>query len=186
MTSTVSEEPHMTKSIARISVEPIERVILFVRGEKVILDSDLAVLYGVPTMRLNEQIKRNKRRFPADFMFRLTREEWDSLISQFAISKIGRGGRRKPPYVFTEHGAIMAANVLNNERAIEVSVQVVRAFVRLRQLLASNSELARKLNELEKKYDHQFKVVFEAVRQLMTPLPSKVKPIGFRPKALKK
>ena len=157
-------------------------MIILVRGERVILDSNLAVLYGVSTMRLNEQIKRNKRRFPVDFMFRLTKEEWDSLISQFAISKTGRGGRRKLPYVFTEHGTIMAANILSNERAIEVSVQVVRAFVRLRQLLASNSELARKLNQLEKKYDHQFRVVFEAIRQLMTPPVTDTKPIGFRSK----
>lgn len=168
-----------SKSITQTS---IESMIILVRGERVILDSNLAVLYGVSTMRLNEQIKRNKRRFPVDFMFRLTKEEWDSLISQFAISKTGRGGRRKLPYVFTEHGTIMAANILSNERAIEVSVQVVRAFVRLRQLLASNSELARKLNQLEKKYDHQFRVVFEAIRQLMTPPVTDTKPIGFRSK----
>jgi phage regulator Rha-like protein len=172
----------MSKAIARIQVKHIESMILYVRGEKVILDSDLAVLYGVSTTRLNEQINRNKRRFPADFVFRLTKEEWDSLMSQFAISKTGRGGRRKLPYVFTEHGAIMVANVLSSERAVEVSVRVVRAFVKLRQLLASNSELSRKLNELEKKYDHQFKIVFEAIRQLMIPPPAKTKPIGFRPK----
>jgi phage regulator Rha-like protein len=186
VTSALSEKPHMSQSIARIPVEQIESMILFVRGEKVILDSDLAVLYGVSTTRLNEQINRNKRRFPGDFVFRLTKEEWDSLMSQFAISKTGRGGRQKLPYVFTEHGALMAANVLRSERAVEVSVQVVRAFVKLRQLLASNAELAKKLEELEKKYDHQFRVVFDAIRQLMTLPPSKTKPIGFRPKALKK
>lgn len=180
------QELLMTKSLTRVAAEPIENMIILVRNQRAILDSDLAVLYGVSTMRLNEQIKRNKRRFPADFMFRLTKEEWDSLISQFAISKAQRGGRRKLPYVFTEHGAIMAANVLSNERAIEVSVQVVRAFVRLRQLLASNSELVQKLSDLEKKYDHQFKIVFDAIRQLMIPPVPEPKPIGFRPKTLKK
>jgi hypothetical protein len=171
-----------SNSISQASLATIESMILVVRGERVILDSNLAILYGVSTMRLNEQIKRNKRRFPVDFMFRLTKEEWHSLISQFAISKTGRGGRRKRPYVFTEHGAIMAANVLSNEKAIDVSVQVVRAFVRLRQLLVSNSELGKKLNKLEKKYDHQFKVVFEAVRQLMTPSARAATQIGFRPR----
>lgn len=176
----------MSKAIATIPVEHIESMILYVRGEKVMLDSDLAVLYAVSTTRLNEQISRNKRRFPADFVFRLTKKEWDSLMSQVAISKTGRGGRRKLPYVFTEHGAIMAANVLSSQRAVEVSVQVVRAFVKLRQLLASNAELARRLNLLESKYDRQFRVVFDAIRQLMIPPPSKTRPIGFRPKALKK
>jgi hypothetical protein len=108
------------------------------------------------------------------------------LISQSATSKSGRGGRRKLPYVFTEHGAIMAANVLNSRRAVQASVQVVRAFIQLRRMLASNAELAHKLDELEKKYDQQFKIVFDAIRQLMTPPPSRTKPIGFRPKALKK
>ncbi|MGH9874764.1 MAG: ORF6N domain-containing protein [Pyrinomonadaceae bacterium] len=175
----------MNKSAAIISVEQIENMILLVRGEKVILDSALAALYGVSTMRLNERVSRNKRRFPSDFVFRLAKDEWKSLISQIAISKTGRGGRRTLPYVFTEHGAIMAANVLSSQQAVEVSVQVVRAFVRLRQILTSNLELARKLDQLEKKYDHQFKVVFQAIRQLMEPPPPKTKPIGFRPKELK-
>lgn len=175
----------MSKSTAITSVEHIENMILMVRGEKVILDSALAALYGVSTMRLNERVSRSKRRFPTDFVFRLTKEEWDSLISQIAISKTGRGGRRTLPYVFTEHGAIMAANILSSQKAVEVSVQVVRAFVRLRQMLISNLEMARKLDQLENKYDHQFKVVFEAIRQLMDPAPAKTKPIGFRPKALK-
>jgi hypothetical protein len=107
-------------------------------------------------------------------------------MSQFAISNPGRGGRRKLPYAFTEHGAIMAANVLKSERAVQASVQVVRAFVKLREMLVSNVELAHKLDQLEKKYDHQFKIVFDAIRQLMTPPISRSKPIGFRPKALKK
>ncbi len=146
-----------------------------------ILDADLAALYGVTTARLNEQVKRNEDRFPKDFAFRLTSEEYDSLMSQFATSKRGRGGRRKLPLVFTEHGAIMAANVLSSKRAVTASVQVVRVFVRLRQILASNAELASKLDELEKKYDHghQFRVVFDAIRKLMTPLEPKRKQIEF-------
>jgi len=157
-----------------------------IRSEKVILDADLAALYGVTTTRLNEQVKRNEDRFPADFAFRLTQEESTNLMSQFATSSSKHGGRRKLPLVFTEHGAIMAANVLNSRRAVQASVQVVRAFVRLRQMLASNTELARKLEELEKKYDGQFKVVFEAIRQLMSPpLPGR-KQIGFRSRSVKK
>ena len=120
-------------------------------------------------------------RFPLDFMFQLTSKEFDALRSQFVISK-GRGGRRHLPYAFTEHGAIMNANVLNSERAIESSVQVVRAFVKLRHILASNAELARKLEALEKKYDHQFKIVFAPIRKLMIPVAPKRKEIGFRPK----
>lgn len=119
-------------------------------------------------------------------MFRLTAGEFKDLILQNATSKKGRGGRRKLPYAFTEHGAIMAANILNSQRAVQASVQVVRAFIQLRRMLASNTELARKLDELEKKYDVQFKIVFDAIRQLMSPPPTRTKPIGFRPRALKK
>lgn len=174
------------RSLVKLPVTRVESVILLIRSEKVILDSDLAALYGVSTKRLNEQVKRNRSRFPRDFLFRLTKEEWGSLMSHSATSKPGRGGRRKPPYAFTEHGAIMAANVLSSERAIQASVQVVRAFVKLRQILASNAELADRLDSLEKKYDNQFKVVFDAIRELMTPSPAKSKQIGFRPKAVKK
>lgn len=176
----------MTKDLVRIPESRIERSILYIRGERVILDADLAALYGVTTARLNEQVKRNADRFPKDFAFRLTRDEFENLMSQFATSRSGHGGRRKLPLVFTEHGAIMAANVLSSKRAIAASVQVVRAFVRLRQILASNADLARKLNELEKKYDHQFKVVFDAIRQLMTPPQSKRKEIGFHSKTIKR
>jgi len=144
------------------------------------LDSDLAELYGTSTKRLNEQVSRNNDRFPIDFMFRLSLEEWDSLRSQNATSKPGRGGRRVPPFVFTEHGAIMAANVLNSPRAVHASIQVVRAFVRLRDLLTSNKELARRLDALEQKYDGQFRVVFDAIRKLMTPPPRPALPrMGF-------
>ena len=169
----------MSKALAPVPVENVENAILVIRGEKVILDSDLARLYGVTTARLNQQVKRNLERFPSDFMFQLTRKEFDALILQFATSK-GRGGRRKLPFAFTEHGALMAANVLNSKRAVQASVQVVRAFVKLRQILTSNVELARKLGELERKYDAQFKVVFDAIRQLMMPPEPERKQIGFR------
>jgi leucyl aminopeptidase len=169
----------MSKALAAIPVKRVEQAILLIRGEKVILDSDLARLYGVSTTRLNQQVNRNLDRFPDDFMFRLTLDEFNSLMLQNATSKKGRGGRRKLPHVFTEHGAIMAANVLNSKTAVAASVQVVRAFVRLRQMLVSNTELARKLEELERKYDTQFKVVFDAIRQLMTPPQPQRKPIGF-------
>jgi len=164
-----------------IPTEHIEHSILVIRGKKVMLDSDLAVIYGVTTSRLNEQVKRNIARFPDDFMFQLTQEESVRLISQIATSNTGRGGRRKLPYAFTEHGAVMLASVLNSPVAIDASVQVVRAFVKLRQLLASHAELARKLNTLEKKYDAQFMEVFKAIRELMQPTehPGKRK-IGFR------
>ena len=175
----------MKQAIVKIPLERVENVILLIRGEKVILDTDLAELYGVETRALIQAVKRNSERFPTDFMFALTGREFESLRSQFVISK-GRGGRRYKPYAFTEHGAIMAANVLNSERAVQASVQVVRAFIKLREMLASNVELARKLDQLEKKYDRQFKIVFDAIRQLMAPSSPKTKQIGFRPKALKK
>jgi phage regulator Rha-like protein len=145
------------------------------------LDNDLAELYGVETKVLNQAVKRNATRFPPDFMFQLTAGEWESLRSQFVTLK--RGEHRKYlPYAFTEHGALMLANVLNSERAAQTSVMVVRAFVRLRQMLASNAELARKLAALENKYDAQFKVVFDAIRQLMSPPEPKRREIGFHVK----
>ncbi len=164
-----------------IPTERIERAIFNIRGQKVILDDDLSRLYGVTTKRLNEQIKRNRKRFPDDFMFQLNLQEVRDLRSHFATLKSGRGRHRKYlPYAFTEHGAIMAANVLNSQRAIEASVYMVRAFVHLRELIASNKDLAKRLDELEKKYDSQFKVVFDAIRQLMAPSPSEPRRIGFR------
>jgi hypothetical protein len=154
-------------------------VITRVRGHAVILDADLAALYGVPVKRLNEQVRRNADRFPEDFVFQLSEQEWKALRSQFATSK-GRGGRRYLPYAFTEHGAIMAANVLNSAQAIQMSVAVVRAFVRLRRMALSVEGLARKVDALEQKYDKQFKVVFDAVRRLMSPPPEPPrKRIGF-------
>jgi hypothetical protein len=167
---------------AEYSVEPIKRVVLCihgVQGQKVILDFDLARIYGVTTARLNQQVKRNQERFPKDFVFRLTKHEYENLMLQIATSSSGYGGRRKLPYAFTEHGAIMAATVLNSPQAVQMSLFVVRAFVKLRDALASHRELARKLEELEKKYDAQFKVVFEAIRQLMTEPEPRRKQIGF-------
>ena len=150
-----------------------------IRGHAVILDADLAALYGVTVKRLNEQVRRNAVRFPEDFVFQLSEQEWKSLRSQIATSK-GRGGRRYLPYAFTEHGAIMAANVLNSAQAIQMSVVVVRAFVKLRRMALSVEALARKVDELERKYDKQFKVVFDAVRRLMSPPPEPPrKRIGF-------
>ncbi|HTD66745.1 MAG TPA: ORF6N domain-containing protein [Candidatus Limnocylindria bacterium] len=170
----------MDAQVSLVPVERIERAILMVRGEKVMLDRDLAAIYGVETKALNQAAKRNSSRFPYDFMFQLTKEELANLKSQFVTSSWG--GVRKLPYAFTEHGALMLANVLNSERAAQTSVMVVRAFVRLRQLLSSNAELARKLEAMEKKYDAQFKVVFDAIRQLMSPAETKRKEIGFHVK----
>ena len=177
----------MPKRQSIIPTERIENRILLIRAQKVILDADLAELYGVPTKRLNEQVKRNLDRFPEDFMFQLSKEEHAALRSQSATSKTGRGGRRYRPYAFTEHGAIMAANVLNSDRAIEVSVFVVRAFVKLRQMLSTHDKLARKLDELERQvqgHDQQIIVLIDAIRQLMAPPKKpKRKPIGYQSEA---
>jgi len=169
--------------------------ILALRGHKILLDTELARLYGVPTKRLNEQVRRNRERCPEDFMFQVSIEEFEALRSQFATSNAapGRGGRRYRPYAFTEHGALMAANVLNSARAIEVSVYVVRAFMRLRETLAAHKDLAKTLQQLEKKTEAltlqhdtlaantraQFKQVFDALRALMRPPEPKKRPIGF-------
>jgi len=161
-------------------VIPVESRILVLRQQKVILDSDLAELYGVPVKRLNEQVKRNKERFPADFMFRLSEDEQKSLKAQ--PSRPGHGGRRYAPYAFTEHGAIMAATVLNSERAVEMSVFVVRAFVRLREMLSTNQQLAGKIDELEQRldtHDASIQELIEAIRELMAPDPATGRRIGF-------
>ncbi|MDQ5848409.1 MAG: ORF6N domain-containing protein [Pseudomonadota bacterium] len=183
--------------IAAVTPENVGRRIFVLRGEKVLLDSDLAMLYGVTTGRLNEQVGRNMARFPPDFAFRLSNQELRHLISQFATSNPAprRGGVRKRPLAFTEHGAIMAASVLNTDRAIHVSVFVVRAFVRLRETVAAHHDWVRKLDALEKKTESlalkhdaladdtraQFKQVIEALRQLMSPQETKRRPIGFVP-----
>ena len=171
----------------RYPLGSIASAILLLRAQKVILDADLAALYGVETRRLNEQVRRNAERFPADFMFQLNAEELADLRSQFATSSLHTGkpawgGRRYAPFAFTEHGAIMAATVLNSPRAIEASVYVVRAFVRLREVLASNQELAAKLDQLEKKlasHDQAIVGILEAIRQLMRPPAATARPIGF-------
>mgnify|MGYP001041973124 CR=1 FL=1 len=174
------------KDTSLVLVDQVQSKILFMRGEKVILDSDLAALYGVSTGRLNEQVKRNKERFPPDFMFRLSQKEFNDLKSQFATSSSGWGGRRKLPYAFTEHGAIMAASVLNSERAVQASIYVVRAFVKLRQILAPYKELMSKLEQLEKKlktHDKQIIAIVEAIKLLMPPPDEKPKkPFGFHKK----
>ncbi len=162
-------------------IERIVRSILVIRGHKVLLDNDLAELYGVPTKRLNEQVRRNRDRFPEDFMFRLNAEESAALRSQFATLDIGRGKYRKySPYVFTEQGVAMLSSVLKSKRAVQVNIAIMRAFVELREMLGSHKDLARKLEAMEKKYDSQFKVVFDAIRELMKPpeMPPKRK-IGF-------
>jgi ORF6N domain len=170
----------MSKSQALTA--PVESRILALRGHKVILDSDLAELYGVPVKRLNEQVKRNRERFPDDFVFQVSVEELESLRSQNATSNPGRGGRRYAPYAFTEHGAIMAATVLNSERAVEMSLFVVRAFVHLREMLATNEKLAAKIDELEQRldvHDASLQDLLEAIRQLMLPDPATGRKIGF-------
>lgn len=163
-------------------ISTVENAIHLVRAQRVMLDSDLAKIYGVTTMRLNEQLRRNMKRFPSDFAFQLTREEFAALISQFAISKKGRGGRRTLPWVFTEHGALMLASILNSEVAIEASVRVVRAFVRLREIVSANAELASKFAQLERRldnHDHAIAQLFAAIRQLLASPPETKRKIGF-------
>ena len=153
---------------ALVPIEVIEKKILFLRGQRVILDKDLAELYGVLTRDLNKAVRRNLDRFPEDFMIQLSAKEFENLKFHFGTSNWG--GTRKLPYAFTEHGILMLSSVLRSQRAVQVNIVIMRTFIRLRKLLASNEELARKLNELEKKYDEQFKVVFEAIRRLMLPV----------------
>ena len=160
------------------SVAQIESRMFLIRGQKVMLSVHLAELYEVEPRALIQAVKRNVERFPEDFMFQLSPEEFANLKSQFVISSWG--GVRTAPYAFTEQGVSMLSSVLRSERAIQVNIEIMRAFVRLRQMLASNAELSRKLASLEKKYDIQFKAVFDAIRELMTPLePKKKRPIGF-------
>jgi len=164
------------------TVAVIERRIYLIRGQKVMLDSDLAELYEVPTKVLNQAVRRNARRFPEDFMFQLTAEEAESLRSQIVTLKpTGRGRHRKYlPYVFTEQGVAMLSSVLNSERAIEANIVIMRAFVRLREMMLSNDELNRKINALERKYDEKFKVVFTALRKLIAAPEKPRREIGFK------
>jgi hypothetical protein len=183
--------------VSSASLLPLEAItlrIVALRGQRVILDTDLAALYDVPTKRFNEAVKRNLAKFPADFMFALNTEEWAALRSQFATLNTGRGQHRKYlPYAFTEHGALMAASILNSPRAVQVSVYVVRAFVRLRELAITHGDLAKRLDELEQRTEAlamqhetfsrntraQLKQVFDALRELMTPSDPPKRPIGF-------
>jgi hypothetical protein len=166
-----------------LRIASIERTIHFIRGHKVMLDADLARLYQVPTSRLNEQVKRNRSRFPKDFMFQLSEEEAVVLISQNAISSVAHGGRRNRPFAFTEQGVAMLSSVLKSERAVQVNIAIMRAFVQIRAILATHHELAERLEELEGKFqqhDAQIQEVFEAIRALLAPRlnPSKRR-IGF-------
>ena len=176
--------PHNKKlTNLSVSVQLIERRIYLVRGHKVMIDYDLAELYGVTTSRLNERVARNRKRFPEDFMFRLTKEEAEFLRSQFAISNIGRGGRRYVPYAFTEQGVAMLSSVLNSEQAIEVNIAIMRAFVRLRQMLETNEELNRKFVAVVRKlstHDKYFKVVFDELKKLTEKPTSSRRQIGFK------
>jgi cell division septum initiation protein DivIVA len=175
-------ERHTFAIRRRAAAVSIDLRILILRRQRIILDSALAELYNVPVKRLNEQTKRNHKRFPADFMFQLTPRENKSLRSQFATSNTGRGGRRSLPYAFTEHGAIMAATVLNSEQAVEMSVFVVRAFVRLRQALAANKELAARIEELEEHlvtHDGAIQEIIQVIKRLMNPAPNRRSKIGF-------
>jgi ORF6N domain len=171
-----------SRKIDHRKIDNVEAAIYLIRGQRVMLDSDLASIYGTSTMRLNEQFKRNRKRFPQDFAFLLTREEFTNLISQNAISR-SHGGRRKLPIAFTEHGAIMLASVLNSDVAVQASVRVVRAFVRLREMVAANAQLAAKLIELERRLDsHDEAIVdlFAALRRLLeAPEPKTKGEIGF-------
>lgn len=180
-------------AVQLVPLEAITLRIISMRGQRVLVDADLAALYDVPTKRFNEAVKRNLGKFPADFMFTLTDEEFVALRSQTATSNAGRGGRRYAPRVFTEHGALMAATILNSPRAVEISVYVVRAFVRLRELAATHADLGKRLDELEQKAEslamqhdtfsrntrNQLKQVFDALRELMTPPDPPKRPIGF-------
>ena len=163
-----------------VPIEVIEKKIYLIRGHKVMLDNDLAELYDITTKVLVQAVKRNLKRFPSDFMFQLNNQEVTGLRSQIVTSKIGRGGRRYPPYAFTEQGVAMLSSVLYSDRAVDVNLQIMRAFVKLREMIASHKDLAKRFDVLEKKYDAQFKVVFDAIRQLMTPLESEKNKIGFR------
>ncbi len=168
----------MTEVQAPVALKQIMATIHLIRREKVILDADLAVLYGVPTKVLLQAVKRHLERFPSYFMFQLTPEEFTILRSQ-SVTSSGWGGRRYPPYAFTEQGVAMLSGALNSPRAIQVNIEIMRAFVQMRQMLASHAKLEKKLLELEEKYDGQFAIVFEALKQLMAPPEKQGRRIGF-------
>jgi len=165
-----------------VAADQIETAILLLRGQKVMLDRDLAVLYGVETKVLKQAVRRNMERFPPDFMFELTKGEFENWRSQFVTSKGDRMGLRYAPMAFTEQGVAMLSSVLRSKRAVQVNIEIMRAFVRLRQMLSAHKDLGRKLAALEKKYDDQFKIVFEAIAELMTPPEKPPRRIGFQVK----
>ena len=179
----VNEVETVTREKMLVPVELIEGKILLIRGQKVMLDRDLAVLYGVETRALNQAVRRNIERFPEDFMLRLTREEI-MRISQIVISSVHPGIKTlkfsKNVMAFTEHGVAMLSSILNSSRAVQVNIQIMRTFAKLREIISQHKDLARRLDDLEKKYDAQFKVVFDAIRQMMAPPAPKRRPIGFR------
>jgi len=175
---THSKKTALEKEILLVPVDHVEQMILSIRGCKVILDKDLASLYGVSTSNLNKAVNRNIERFPEDFMFQLSATEFNDLKFHFGTSSWG--GTRKMPHAFTEQGVAMLSSVLRSPRAAQVNIEIMRAFVKLRELLASNRELARKLDELEKKYDSQFKIIFDAIRQLMAQPAKPKRKIGFQ------
>jgi hypothetical protein len=176
----------MVDRLSASEPESLAQLVVFVRGEKVMLDADLALLYGVSTGALNRSVKRNSLRFPADFMFSLTTREWENLRCQIGISRFRiatHGGRRRLPYVFTEQGIAMLSSVLRSQRAAEVNIAIMRTFVQLRRLMDSNRRLARKIEALEKRYDEQFAVVFDAIKRLVSEDSARKgqprRPIGF-------
>jgi|SRR3972149_5261993 len=171
-------------AIALLPQETIESKIFFLRGKRVMLDRDLAILYGVETRALNQAVRRNMRRFPEDFMFQLTKEEMESWKSQIVISNREKMGLRRRPYAFTEQGVAMLSSVLNSDRAIQVNIQIMRTFTKLREMLMAHKDLKRKIEDMEKKYDYQFKIVFDAIKQLLEPPTEPKGKMGFR--ALKK
>ena len=171
----------MIKHLTLIKQEIIEQRIFLIRAKKVMFDKDLAELYGVTTGALIQAVKRNIQRFPDDFMHQLTRREFMALKSHFVISK-GRGGTRKLPFAFTEHGILMLSSVLNSDKAVEVNIQIMRTFTKLRELMLVHKDLRSKIEEMEKKYDARFTLVFNAIRRLLDPPAKKNKaPLGFRP-----
>lgn len=174
----------MKKKLVLLPEEIIERKIYLIKGVKVMLDSDLAFLYQVPTFRLNEAVKRNKDRFPTDFMFQLNEKDTRSLTSQFAIPK-GRGGRRTLPYVFTEHGVAMLSSVLNSKRAIQVNIAIIRAFIKLRELLATHKNLISEINKIKREQKNQnqkINSVINVIGQMINPKVDEKEPIGFKEK----
>ena len=176
--SSSSLKSQIVTSRSLVRAEWVERRILSLRGQKVMLSTDLAELYEVAPKVLMQAVKRNRERFPADFMFQLTRVEYSNLKSQFVTSSWG-GARRAAPYAFTEQGVAMLSSVLRSPRAVQVNIAIMRAFVKLREILATHRDLARRLDEMESKYDKQFRVVFDAIRQLMTPPEKPRRRIGF-------